>query len=282
MDSHFCGWYFKCQSPTQTLALIPAVHTHRGRRTCSIQIVEEEEHWNFPLSGEGNIYWDSPRAKLGTNCFSPQGITLNLRSEPCRAVGQLQFGPPTPLPRDIMGPFRFVPFLECRHRVFSMRHQVTGQLRVNGRLYHFDHDLGYMEGDRGCSFPRRYAWTQCLFPDGSLMLSVADIPFGPFSFPGVIAALSFYGNVIVLATYCGARILSVQSGKISVKQKNLLLMAELLSDPGRPLRAPQQGEMSRTIRENLSCHARYRLYDGDRLIWAGESHQASFEYEYPS
>ena len=29
MGNSFRGWYFKCQSPTQTLALIPAIHTCR-------------------------------------------------------------------------------------------------------------------------------------------------------------------------------------------------------------------------------------------------------------
>lgn len=114
------------------------------------------------------------------------------------------------------------------------------------------------------------------------MLSAADIPLGPVSFPGVIAALSFFSKVIILATYCGARIISVHNGKITVKQNSLLLTAELLSDQGRPLRAPQGGSMSRTIRENVSCHARYRLFQDGEVLWAGESRQASFEYEYPS
>lgn len=283
MDRHFRGWYFKCQSPTQTLALIPAVHTCRGCQTGSIQVVTEKEHWNVPFSGESCLVrWDRPLARLEQNRFSSQGIDLHLHSDHCHVEGQLRFGPPTPLSHDIMGPFRFVPFLECRHRVFSMRHQVMGQLLVNGEPYRFDHDLGYIEGDQGRSFPRRYLWTQCLFPNGSLMLSAADIPLGPFSFPGVIAALSFSRKVIILATYCGAKIISVQNGKITVKQNNLLLTAELLSDQGLPLRAPQGGSMSRTIRENVSCHARYCLFRNGEVLWAGESRQASFEYEYPS
>lgn len=281
MGNHFRGWYFKCQSPTQTLALIPAAHTHQGKRSCSIQIVEEGTHWNIPLSGKGNIRWDQPLAALENNYFSPRGIQLDLQSTQCRVVGELHFGPPAPLPWDIMGPFRFVPFLECRHRVFSMRHPVTGQLRINEQLYHFDHDLGYIEGDQGRSFPRHYIWTQCLFPEGSLMLSAAHIPLGPFSFPGVIAALSVSGKTTLLATYHGARLLSVQNGKISIQQNGLLLTAELLSDHGRTLQAPQKGAMSRTIRENLSCHARYQLFNAGHLIWELESHRASFEYEYP-
>ena len=57
MGNSFRGWYFKCQSPTQTLALIPAIHTCRGRRTSSIQIVTEHEHWNIPLPGVWRAAW---------------------------------------------------------------------------------------------------------------------------------------------------------------------------------------------------------------------------------
>lgn len=282
MGSNFRGWYFKCQSSSQTLALIPAIHTCRGNQTSSIQIVTEHAHWNIPLSGgDSFVRWDRPQAKLGNNRFSPQGVKVDLQSDDCRAIGQLRFGPPTTLPHDIMGPFRFVPFLECRHRVFSMRHRVTGQLQINGREYRFHQDLGYLEGDQGRSFPRRYVWTQCLFPEGSLMLSAADIPLGPFSFSGVIAALSISGQVLLFATYRGARILSVRNKCLTIQQGDWVLSAQLLSHPGRPLQAPKHGSMCRVIRENLSCHARYCLSKQGRVVWEKESHQASFEYEYP-
>lgn len=73
----------------------------------------------------------------------------------------------------------FIPafhLMQCRHSVFSMGHRVDGQLTINGQVYHFQNDMGYIEGDCGSSFPERYIWTQCSFPNGSLMLSVADIP----------------------------------------------------------------------------------------------------------
>lgn len=111
MGNSFRGWYFKCQSPTQTLALIPAIHTCRGRQASSIQIVTEHEHWNIPLPGEGCLVrWDRPQARLGQNYFSPQGVELHLHSQHCHVEGQLRFGRPASLPGDIMGPFRFVPF----------------------------------------------------------------------------------------------------------------------------------------------------------------------------
>lgn len=104
-----------------------------------------------------------------------------------------------------MGPFRYVPFLQCRHSVFSMRHSVHGQFCVNGTTYIFQNATGYIEGDRGYSFPRKYAWTQCSFPGGALMLSIADIPFCGFHFTGIISIVHLQGKEYRLATYLGAK-----------------------------------------------------------------------------
>ena len=49
--------------------------------------------------------------------------------------GKLHFGPIFPLKYDIMGPFALVPFMECRHSVWSMRHTVSGNVCVNGESY---------------------------------------------------------------------------------------------------------------------------------------------------
>ena len=50
MHNYFCGWYYKCQSKEQTLALIPALHISEGRRSCSLQLISNEGNWNISLS----------------------------------------------------------------------------------------------------------------------------------------------------------------------------------------------------------------------------------------
>ena len=50
---------------------------------------------------------------------------------------------------------------------------------------------------------------------------------------------------------------------------------------GRALRAPAAGVMERTVRENLSCPACYRLTRGGRVLLEWTAENASFEYEYP-
>ena len=101
---------------------------------------------------------------------------MAIRTPEVNVMGRLKFGPRTPLKYDIMGPFALVPFLECRHSVWSMRHSVNGMVMVNGQTFTFQNACGYWEGDRGRSFPKEYLWTQCSFQNGSVMLSVADIP----------------------------------------------------------------------------------------------------------
>mgnify|MGYP000884770228 CR=1 FL=1 len=52
MKSFFYGWYFKCQSDTQTFAVIPAIHQGKNGRTCSIQIITDTEVQKIAFSSE--------------------------------------------------------------------------------------------------------------------------------------------------------------------------------------------------------------------------------------
>lgn len=282
MGNSFCGWYFRCQAQGESLALIPAVHCVGGVRSGSLQFISGREHWkvSFPASQcrvDGNL----PRARLGGCSFSPGGVRLDLHTPALSAVGSLRFRGLSPIRYDIMGPFCRIPFLECRHSVFSMRHQVEGILRINGRDYCFSDSTGYIEGDRGRSFPRQYAWTQYCFPGGSLMLAAAEIPLGPICFTGVIGVVQLKGREYRLATYLGARAEKLSGGEIVVLQGSLTLTARLLERQAHPLAAPTGGAMTRTIRENVSCRAFYQLSRGGRPLLSLEAADAAFEFEYP-
>lgn len=278
---YFCGWYFKCQSEEESIAVIPAVHRADGKQSCSIQLISSGGSWNIPLDcGNGCVSPDRPFARMGRNVFTEKGLYLELRSAGLSVDASLSFGRPSPLNYDIMGPFCCVPFMECRHRIFSMRHEVNGSLTLNGKTLRFDKALGYIEGDRGRSFPRQYMWSQCFFDGGSLSLAAAEIPLGPHCFTGVIALVQLNGQEYRLATYLGARVLHLENCEIAIRQGALCMTAALLDQRGHELKAPACGAMTRTIRENLNCRVRYQLREGDRLLLDFESDRASFEYEY--
>lgn len=281
MHQFFYGWYMKCQSDTQTLAVIPAVHSTRNKRACSIQVITDQGAWTAMFDADS--YRQTKNGIfIGENRFDKQGIRLAIRTPDLSMMGKLDFGPLSPLKYDIMGPFAFVPFMECRHSVWSMRHLVSGAVRINERKYSFQDALGYWEGDRGRSFPKEYLWTQCCFQGGVLMLSVADIPMAGIHFTGMIGVILWQGKEYRIATYLGARAVQIQNKTVRVIQGNMQLDARLLEASGRPLMAPAKGDMVRTIHESASCRAFYRFRTGSRTLFAFETDRASFEYEYAS
>jgi hypothetical protein len=162
-----------------------------------------------------------------------------------------------------------------------MKHRVDGKITINGTEFAYDNGVCYMEGDRGYSFPKEYLWTQCGFPQGSLMLSVADIPFCGLHFTGIISAIHYQGREYRLATYLGARAVKIRDGEAVIRQGNKLLTVKRLEDKGKPLAAPVGGDMKRTIRESAACMTYYRLQEKGRTIFEFTSSMASFEYEYP-
>ena len=184
----FEGWYFKHQQGEHTVAFIPAHHRDgQGVYTASLQIITENraEYVEIPVR-DFRMKQKPFRVRCGDNVFSPSGCRIDCPFGGARLTGTLRYGPWTPPRGDIMGPFRFVPRMQCRHSVLSMAHSVEGMLALGGQTLDFRQGQGYAEGDQGTSFPGRYVWTQGAFPKGSVMLSIADIPFCGRQFTGCI------------------------------------------------------------------------------------------------
>ncbi len=282
MQESFYGWYMKCQSETDTLAVIPAIHRTKHYRTCSIQFITDDSVYTARFPGKA-FCLRGKTISMGKNYFSQKGMSLSVDAPGLSAKGMLQFGPVTPLRYDIMGPFALLPFMECRHHVWSMRHTVQGTVYINDRCFSFQNALGYWEGDSGRSFPKRYAWTQCMFPQGSLMLSVADIPMAGIHFTGIIGVILWKGQQYRLATYLGAKPVMIKNGILRIVQNDMRLEVRLLkktSQAFQPLKAPVMGKMTRTIHESAACTAYYHFQKAGQTIFSFKSSQASFEYEY--
>ena len=279
---YFEGLYFKQQNEQETIAFIPAVHVDGGgRRSASIQIITNRGSYCTEIAPDRFVIRrNGPLVRADNNLFTGSGIKIDIETEDITVKGGLRFGNLTPLHYDIMGPFRYAPLMECRHTVVSMSHTVNGTLRVNGKEMRFDDGTGYIEGDRGRSFPRRYVWTHCGFEDGALMLSAAEIPFLGTTFLGVIGAVILRGREYRLATYLGAKAVHIGDGSLTVRQGPYVLTARLMGICGTKLRAPVRGAMSRSIRENPACRAHYRLEKEGVVLLDFTSDMASFEYEY--
>lgn len=279
MVTYFCGWYYRCQSDSQTLAIIPSIHKASDRGFCNLQIITDGDAFQITLP-DSKLKRNGLELSIDQNRFGSRGITLDIQAPALQVSGDLRFGPFSPIQYDIMGPFQYIPFLQCRHSILSMKHTVDGELNINGLCYRFVNSAGYLEGDRGSSFPREYAWTQCFFPGGSLMLSVADVPVFGTHMTGIIGIVLLDGKEYRFATYLGAKAVRIKNGEVIVRQGNQTLTAKRLSAPGLPLQAPVCGSMNRTIYEHPSCNAYYRFEQNGHTILELNAKNAAFEYEY--
>lgn len=156
---YFEGWYLKCQTRQgRALALIPAFHIDReGRRSASLQVIAENGTWwlAYPDAAfhacEGRF-----AVQMDQSVWDDTGLCLKVERDDLCLQGRLRGGPFVPLASDIMGPFRFLPGMECSHGVLSMGHPLSGSLTLNGEVLDFTDGTGYIETDRGRSFPSAY------------------------------------------------------------------------------------------------------------------------------
>ncbi len=273
MGEYFEGWYFKHQKNHATLAVIPG----RSDREAFIQVITDEQtHYiAYPLSS----YSLGGKVSIGENIFSKQGIRMNIDTSQLVLKGTLRYTGLTPITGDIMGPFRFLP-MECIHSVVSMSHQIIGTLQMDGRIMDFSGGKGYIEGDRGRSFPESYSWVQSndFEEDCSIMASVAKIPMLGFWFWGCICVVWYQGQEYRLASYRGAKVVRRYRNGLEIRQNKYRLMVDVPCCQGYVLAAPDNGVMCRTIHESPACSARFRFFIDNRPVIDKWSSSTSYEF----
>lgn len=92
MYGYFYGRYMKCQSVTQTLAVIPAIHqVNRYNAYCSVQIITDDGVWNIDYPAEEYKKRDKCIA-IGGNIFSEKGINIRINTPDLDIRGKVKFG----------------------------------------------------------------------------------------------------------------------------------------------------------------------------------------------
>lgn len=266
MKHYFEGYYFKHQqkgADGRTLSIIVG-YADKER---FIQIITDDFSAKVPFTKE--------------NYFSENGIRLNIKTPQITLTGEIRYWNPTPVKYDIMGPFRYFP-MECRHGVVSMYHRLSGKVRLNGEVIDFTNGIGYLESDRGRSFPSSYVWIQAndfAKPGCSIMASVARIPVCGFHFRGCICVVKYEGREYRFATYLGVRVVLCTKNRIILKQGKYLLEIRVKNQHARRLNAPVKGQMSRRVLETASCPAEFKLYVRGKCKFCLRTQRASFECE---
>ena len=202
----FEGWYFKLvdEAGAQPYAIIPGVILGPDSHSF-IQVLDGRAgtaaYHRFPVEAF-HAERDTFHVEIGDNRFSAHELVLNIDAKataPGQAVqGKLSLGPWSRWPvtltsPGVMGPYSFVPFMECKHGILSLDHELQGQLQVDGVQTSFDGGRGYLEKDWGRAFPRGYVWTHSNHfdrPGICVTVSVARIPWLTSAFRGFSGRIS--------------------------------------------------------------------------------------------
>ena len=271
----FEGWYYKIVSKDEksAFAFIPGIAMdENGNKQAFIQILDGKnstsEYIKFPFE---SFKANSKKyiIEIDSNRFTTNSIDLDLPN----IRGSLKFQNITPWSNSffspgIMGPFSFVPFMECYHGIISMDHSITGELSIKGKKVDFTSGRGYIEKDWGHSFPIGYVWMQSNhFSESkiSFKCSVAKIPFKIFSFNGFIAGLWIKNKLIEFTTYNFSKVKKCEINdkhvEITIENLNYVLKILVYRSKTASLAAPIQGFMDAKIDESMTSKIEVKLYN---------------------
>lgn len=272
---YFEGWYFKMidQTKEHALVVIPGIAVNKKDPHAFIQIMYQGNRVDYIRYDIADFWFSESRFEImiGKNYFSRDQIILNIQGNVIHIKGRLHFCHSIDFPKTlyhpgIMGPFSYLPFMECYHGIVTIHQDIYGVIAINGKTLDYNHGCGYIEKDWGRSFPKNWIWFQSNhFPDGrtTIMFSVADIPFLGTSFTGFLSLFRYEERILLFTTYTGARV-----RKLTYDDTSLLVVIEDLryrlemkvtNAEGGVLKAPCYGKMSRTIRESLHAAVHVRL-----------------------
>ena len=288
---YFEGWYFKQVSEDEktVLSFIPGVSLDGEHSHAFIQavLVEKQEngidhtqthYFKYPIE-EVHFQNEPFLLKIGTSIFSETFLSVDLKSPELNMKGKIGFGSfqriKTSLSQPtIMGPFGYLPSMECYHGIVSMNHSLEGFVRINGNLLLFKEGKGYIERDWGTSFPEKYLWVQSNHfeeKDTSFFFSIAKIPYHFTSFEGFIANFQVGKREYRFATYnqstCMVEKPDTKSLLITLESQEATLQAHVQYDHLIQLPAPQMGKMERFIDESLSATIELTFHDKKRSFY---------------
>ena len=271
----FEGWYYKLVSHNQrqALAIIPGIAMdENGQKQAFIQALDGKNLKGAYHKFEAKKFQPTPKKhalKIQNNFFSENRLVLDLPN----IKGELFFENLTPWSNSffspgIMGPFSFIPFMECYHGVLSMNHSIKGELYLNDEILSFNKGKGYIEKDWGHSFPEGYIWMQSNHfsqNEISIKASVAKIPFLKSAFIGHIAGLLFNDQLIEFTTYNRTKLTSCKvtqkNVKIEMENSTYILMINAQREKTTSLAAPISGFMSGRIEESMNSKIHIHLLD---------------------
>lgn len=282
-NHYFEGWYYKTvlSESNITIALIPGISKNPTDPHAFIQVFISPhmifkyirfDHTDFSVQ-------EHPfKVSIKDNVFSLENIQFTYQDKDLNLILYAKIDGITPIKTNlysptIMGPFHYIPFMECNHGVISMNHRLNGTLTFNDSIIDFKNEKGYIEKDWGTSFPSKYVWCQSNHftnSNTSLFLSIATIPMIGFKFEGLIANITHNNQEYRFATYNFAKFkietIDEHTRCVTLTKGQLKCVLTITSPNSIALVSPKQGSMNDMIKEGLQGQIHLQLFNGSTLL----------------
>lgn len=294
--SYFEGWYFKNVSDKNGISFIPGINvdkdTNTNTKKAFIQVITNTSSYYINYSIDDFKFSEKPfYIKIKNNIFSKEGIHIDIKdnSQNIKIYGDIKYLnnkniKTSNINPNIMGPFSYIPFMECNHAILSMKNRAEGELFINDKIMKFESGTGYIEKDWGTSFPKGYIWCQgnnFKNKEVSFMMSIANIPFKLFEFTGLICDIIINDKEFKFTTYNNAKIInySIDDNLLSIilKQKDYFLEVKSKFDKGLKLTAPVKGKMQKDIFETILANITVTLRLKNEIIFSDTSSNCGLE-----
>lgn len=262
MKNRFFGKYYKFINENGFSFAIIVANSNEGK---TIQLITPNKSYSILDVDQINIINDNR-------------IDFNVIQENLTFIGSIKLGVLHPLKKKVMGPFTHIPFMECRHNIYSMYHTLSGNVEYNNVNYSFENGYGYIEGDSGVNFPKKYIWYNSVKPNQAITLAIATIPLWGINFIGVLCFIKTKDKEYYFCTWNRVKIKELLSGHISLKKGKYSLDIKVDEIGGHNLSAPVKGQMTRYIKENIAVPSKYTLFFGDEKILEEDDSLSSCEW----
>lgn len=293
---YFEGWYYKITDTHLAFACIVGIAKNEQEQHAFIQTIDTltktTHYYRFGMD-EVVIVENPFTIQIGKNSFSNEQLFLQL-SDLQADIKMSDFTPlqTTAYAPSIMGPFAYVKKMQCVHSIISLQHSIKGTLNYGDRKITVS-GIGYIEKDRGVSFPKEYIWVQSNsseIENSCFFLSIAHIPILKTSFTGCICVFMVGQKQYRFASYLGVRIHQIEMTQqknhkevnITLVQFSYRIELKIRQFQAYPLLAPESGVMEPKVFESLDGEVDVLLYHRGRLVCDVHFKQAGSELRFES
>jgi tocopherol cyclase len=284
----FEGWYYKLvlNEYKNTIVVIPGVHMNDNSRHSFIMVGYDNisHYYRFPFetfsssAEEFLIKTDNEK-----NIFSYEKLIINLQPKDgddatesfqmnLTLASHISIPDLSWIAPGTMGPYSWIPTMQCNHHVLSMSHDIHGSMQIDQNEKINISGIGYIEKDWGHSFPSMWVWGQAnqwenlpATSSASLFFSLALIPwYFNLEFAGFLVVFEYNREFYRFNTYLQSIVndLSIDNNtnQVSFNVYDVLFQYKLHitthcdqseNTNGALLYGPRYGRMDKFVKEIL-------------------------------